>query len=429
VSEPAPARKRVGYSAALAHREYRGLAIAQVVSECSDQIARIALAVLVYQRSHSAVLTSLTYGVSFIPLVLGGALLSPIADRWPRRRVMVGCNAVRACLVALIAIPGEPLWLALTLLGSVSLFQAPFTAARSALLPEILPDGPTYVAAVSLGRALNQVDQAAGFFLGGLVVAFASPRFALLLDATAYVVSLLIIQAMVRPRPAAVGPGTEPWREMLRGGAHAVFGNPVCRALVSLAWLGCFFLVLPEGVAVLYAHEFGGGSVAVGALTAAEPLGLFIGIVVLSRWVSVPRQADMLLGLCAFAALPLAATASRPPIPVAFVLWLVSGMFQAYLVPAIALFSLAVDPSHRGRASGVAGAGVALAQGISFPVGGAFAGAIGPSAAIAWFGVMCLAGVALLRAFWPFHDMRIAADRAGAPVPNATTELATSSLD
>jgi len=308
------AAPRVGYRAALANREFRGITVAQVVSECGDQIARIALAVLVFRDQHSVALTALTYAVSYLPLVIGGALLAPVADRWPRRRVMLLTHAARAILVALIAVPGLPIAVSFLLLAGVTLFEAPFSAARAALVPDLITDGPTYVAAVSLGRALNQVDQAVGFVLGGVVVAVASPRAAMLVDSAAFLGALVLTMVAVERRPAPTADeDSDGYFAELAHGARLVFRDPVLRALVALVWLGGFTLMLPEGIAVVYAHEQGDGSLAGGVLTAAIPLGLFLGIVGLTRWVPARRQADMLIGMEALAAFLLAVTATRPP--------------------------------------------------------------------------------------------------------------------
>ena len=49
----------------------------------------MALSVLVFERTSSAILTALTYALTFLPALVGGALLSSLADQLPRRQVMV----------------------------------------------------------------------------------------------------------------------------------------------------------------------------------------------------------------------------------------------------------------------------------------------------------------------------------------------------
>src|SRR5882762_9413336 len=94
---------------ALRHGEFRALCCAEGISVIGDQLARVALALLVFDRTSSAVLTALAYALTLVPAVLGGWLLSGLADRYPRRRVIILADLVRAGLAASMAIPGMPL--------------------------------------------------------------------------------------------------------------------------------------------------------------------------------------------------------------------------------------------------------------------------------------------------------------------------------
>ena len=74
----------------LAVREFRGIVLAQVASEAGDQIARVALALLVLSHTGSPLLAAATFAVSFVPSFVGGALLGPLADRFSRRVAHAG---------------------------------------------------------------------------------------------------------------------------------------------------------------------------------------------------------------------------------------------------------------------------------------------------------------------------------------------------
>lgn len=49
--------------------------LAEVLSLLGDQLARVALSVLVFDRTGSALLTGLVYGLSFLPALVAGPLL------------------------------------------------------------------------------------------------------------------------------------------------------------------------------------------------------------------------------------------------------------------------------------------------------------------------------------------------------------------
>ncbi len=150
----------------LAVREFRALWAAELLSVCGDQLARVGLAVLVYSRTSSASWTALTYALTFLPALVGGVLLGGLADRFPRRDLMVVVDVLRAVVTALMAIPSLPLPALLALVCLLTLGGAPFTAAEQALLPAIL-HGDRYIAGLSLRTITNQTAQIAGFLGGG----------------------------------------------------------------------------------------------------------------------------------------------------------------------------------------------------------------------------------------------------------------------
>src|SRR5688572_28798166 len=100
---------RTGLGAVFAIREFRYIWFAELASVVGDQLARVALAVLVYGRTGSALWAAFTYALTFLPALLGGVLLSWLADRYRRREVMIMADLLRAGLVAAMAIARLPL--------------------------------------------------------------------------------------------------------------------------------------------------------------------------------------------------------------------------------------------------------------------------------------------------------------------------------
>ena len=155
-------------------REFRPLYGSYLLSTVGDELARVALTVLVFQRTDSALLSAVTFAISYLPWLLGGPLLASLADRLPRHRVLIGSDVSRAALVALMAVPGMPLPVLLALLLVVSLCSPPFEAARSALVADVLPDDRYAVATALTGRA--QVAKLLGYLAGGALLVASSPR-------------------------------------------------------------------------------------------------------------------------------------------------------------------------------------------------------------------------------------------------------------
>jgi hypothetical protein len=99
---------RVTFRKVFGVAEFRWMWFAELWSIAGDQLARVALWFMVFQATGSSALTGLTYGLTFAPSLLGGVLLTGIADRFRRREVMVVVDVLRGGLVLVVAIPGLP---------------------------------------------------------------------------------------------------------------------------------------------------------------------------------------------------------------------------------------------------------------------------------------------------------------------------------
>ncbi|HEX6358291.1 MFS transporter [Actinophytocola sp.] len=370
-----------GVGAALRVGEFRYLWFAELASIAGDQLARVALAVLVYGRTGSAVWAAVTYALTFLPALFGGVLLSWLADRFRRREVMVTADLLRAVLVAIMAVPGLPLWAVCALLVVVVLLGSPFTAAQGALLPDVLP-GDLYERGLAVRQITSQSAQLVGFAGGGVLVAVLTPPWALLANASTFVLSAVLIRYGLadRPPPSAGHTNTSAGTA---AALAAIAGDPRRRALILLAWLVGWYVV-PEGLAAPYADQLGLGAAAVGVLMAADPLGSVLGAWLFTRFVP-SRTRSRLTGVLAVAAgVPLMLTLFRPGLAVTVVLWGLSGAFStAYLLQTQADFVRATPEADRGRGVGVASSGIVAGQGIAVLVGGALADLWDPATAVA----------------------------------------------
>jgi MFS family permease len=381
----------------LAVREFRYLWLAQAVSFTGDQLARVAIAVLVFERTHSALLTGITYATTYLPWLLGGPLLGGLADRYPRRTVMVTCNVLSAVLVATLALPSLPIWALCGLLFVVVLLEAPFLSARAALVADVLPDD-RYVLASAVTNVTIQLGQVLGFAVGGALVAALGPRQALLLDAATFLLSAAIVRLAARERPAPTESeetGLGRWQRQMAAGARLAFGDPRLRGLVMLAWLAVFWVV-PEGLAAPYADALHGSALTVGLLLAAQPVGAALGGLFLSRFVAPARRLELMHPLALLCSLPLVLFALRPGLAPALALLVLSGIGATYNLPANAAFVQTVPAAQRGQAFGLVAAGLAAGQGLSIAAAGAVADHIAPAAVIGAAGALGVAATIFL---------------------------------
>jgi MFS family permease len=393
----------------LSVREFRWLWLAQVQSVIGDQFAQVAIAILVYHRTGSPFLTALAYALTYLPPILGGPVLSGLADILPRREVMIACDLLRVATVGFMAVPSMPFWGLCTLLFCTVLVGAPFSAARAALLPDIL-DSRLLTLGSALGNITHQASQILGFVTGAAVVAALQPRWTLAIDAVTFGVSTLIIGSAIRWRPV---PRRETGRRrpsawaVTGEGIRVVFGNPTLRTLLLFGWLAGFYIV-PEGLAAPYARHLGGSAVTVGLLMAAIPFGTVLGGIVLARietrW-QLRAMGWMAMGSCA----PLVGCVWDPPLWTVLVLWLLAGIGGAFQLAAAPAFVSALDAGNRASAFGVAQSGLYAVQGLGILGGGGAAQLLGVPVAVSLAGLLGLFTAARLTVNWA--RLRLAALR------------------
>lgn len=384
--------------------EFRPLFGTFLLSTAGDELARVALTVLVYQRTDSPLLAALTFAISYLPWLLGGPLLSAFADRLPRHRVLIATDAGRAVLLALMAIPGTPLPVLLGLLLLVSVGAPPFEAARSALMADVL-DGDRYAVATSLTNITLQLAQVVGFLAAGALVAVLSPSAALLIDAGTFAVSALWLWARLQPRPAPVAESGEASRSLLRDtgeGLRLIRRSPRLLAIVGVLWVTTLFAYASEGVAAPWADELGKDVTALGVLLAANPLGVTIGGLIIARLVPPDRRERLVVPLVVLSLVPVllagVATVVLGPgtIPFAVVVGLLflSGLGAAWTIPLNVSFVQAVPSAYRGRAFGVAVSGLYGVQGIGAVTAGLAAEGFSAGGAVAMSGGLGLVAIA-----------------------------------
>ncbi len=333
-------------------REFRALWFSEILSVAGDRLALVALTLLVYDRTRSPLLAAVVYAAGYLPWVIGGLFLSDLADRRPRRSVMIACDAVRAVLVAAMVVPHTPIWALVALLFATTMFAPPFESARAAITPDILP-GERYALGAAVFQTTFLAGQVIGAAGGGVAVAVIGVRPSLVIDAGTFALSGLLIGLGTRSRPAAAGPdnvGPTPLVRMASG-FRLVFGDRALRTLLLLGWLVAFYTV-PEGVAAPYATKLGGGSIAIGLVLASTAFSTAIATPLFTRFVRPRRRIDLMGPFAVFTCATLVLTALRPGLAVSIVIFSLSAAFGVYQIAANTAFVARVPNERRSQAFG-----------------------------------------------------------------------------
>ncbi|MDX3314965.1 MFS transporter [Streptomyces sp. NPDC054884] len=379
VTTAAPEAPPTGYRRVFAVREFRAVFAAHLLSMLGVIVAEIALSVLVYDLTGSPLLSALAWALGFLPYVVGGTLLAGVADRFPARRVLVGCDLVCAACVLPMTAPGAHLAVLLALRCCLAVVSPIFAGTRMATLADILGDGDLFVLGRSLLRITAQSALLVGFGLGGVLLTVASPRQALLLTVATFLASAALLRLGTRRRPARTRTGGALVADSLKG-ARQVLADRRTRALLLLFWVPPTFGVAPEALSAPYADDLGVGSVGLGLLMCALPVGTVAGELYAGARLRPAARERIALPLVCVTLLPYLGYALHPGLAVSLLLLAVAGAGSAYTLGLDQWIVRDVPQELRGRAMTLLTAGLMTFQG----VGMALAGVAAETAGVAW---------------------------------------------
>ncbi len=406
------------YSEVFRTRGYLAIFLAAALSTWGDYLARVTVAAFVFKETGSPFAAAATFAVSLLPSIFGRSLLAPIADRIPYKYVLITAHLLRAALVGALILAVDTrasLWILFALLFLIELVGGPAVASSQILMTDLFSDRRLYARALGMGTMSEQVNQAIGLGLGGLVVAWAGTDGALWFDLATFLLSALVIAVVVRVQAIRGTPsaGVVGFFRDIGDGAGYLFRHPVLRSLLALSLCSVWAIAAPEAVAIAYAHaQDPSGAARLGGLLMAAPiLGAVAGLVMVGRW-QPERQNSRIIVMALLMPLPLVGTMFAPAVPIAWLLWFGCGVLQAFMLPLQSTFSLVIPAQMRGRVFGLAGALSVAASGVAFLVAGLLAELTSPASAVAVIAVGSLLAIVVLAVRWPRYALREAVDTA-----------------
>jgi MFS family permease len=177
-----------------ANRNFRLLFIGQAISQLGDWFNAVAVFALLLDLTGSATAVAWMMIVQFLPVAIVGPIAGVVVDRVDRRRLMIGTDIVRGCLIlALLLIERrDQVWIAYVVMALTVGAQAFFEPARTATIPNITsPD--ELLPANALSSATWSAMLALGASVGGVVTAVAGRNVAFIVNAASFFASALFI--------------------------------------------------------------------------------------------------------------------------------------------------------------------------------------------------------------------------------------------
>jgi len=372
-------RGRVGdLVAPLRYRDFRLLWFAQVSSEIGDWAGRLALAVIVAEKTHSTFLTALVTTASVLPYLGIGQVAASYANRFPRHHTILASDLGRAALFLVLTLD-LPVAVMLAVAFAAGCLTPPFESARGALTPLTVP--PERLGdAIALASITFDASLIFGFGAAGGLIALVGARSALAVNACSFVASAVLLVRIPAARRSALGGEHFRARQALRVSLDDPF---IRRLLVGWMWVGAC-TVVGESLVALYAlqvlHKSAGVS---GLLAAAIPVGA-IAATLLARSrgsdsEKLRRSAELALG---GSILGVAVFAFDPQIPLVLLAFASIGVLNASRIPANEVAVARLDDHQLGPWIALMNGFVLGSQAVAAAVGGIVANAIGIRQAI-----------------------------------------------
>ena len=404
---PPPPAARTTYRSVFAVGEFRVLFATLLMFVLGFEFEILGLSVLVYAQTRSAFWTALAFSMGFAPQALGGALFTSLADRLPPRLVIAAGLLTRAAPGLVIGLwPALPVPAMLALVAAAATATPVFTAANSAVLPDVL-DGDRYVLGRSVFSLTGSATQIIGLGIGGAILAALPARRLLLAAGLSLLAAAVVARLGLRPRPARTGSRSarsdsngRPARGIVRAtmaGNLELLADRTVRGLLLAQWLPAWFVTGAESLIVPYAGSLGLPPSAASPLLAATPAGMLLGDVVVGRFCRPAARQRLAFPLAALMGVPLLVLAFRPPLPVTGTVLFACGFGFAYMLGVQQPFLDSLPDRLRGQAFGLNSTGMMTGQGLIPPVAGGLAALSGAGPAMAAAGAVTILAALLLR--------------------------------
>jgi MFS family permease len=427
---------------AFANRDLRRLELAYAGSVAGDWCFNLAIAVYAYEQGGAKAVGLL----SMARWLIGGfsaPFLAVLADRYPRRSVMCGSDAVCIAVTVLAAVavwtsaPPILVYLAAIL---VSASAGAFEPAQTAIVPTLTETPEQLTAANVATGSISSIGSFAGPAIGGIALAVVDLSWVIALDAVSFIWSFLLLFAIAADRRPERPEESVDFVHEVTAGFVAVGRDTRMRAIVALASAQVFVLgAVTVLIVVLALGPLSMGESGVGTLNAAVGVGGLVGSVVAALIVTRGNLGlHFAVGLLGWG-LPIALIAGVTEPWFALAMFFVVGVANVPLdVACITLLQRIAPNEIQGRVFGALETSFSLALGLGAVVAPVLLDAVGTRATLIAFGsllpVLVAVSVPILRRLdvGVVAPERLAAVRATpifAPLPEPALERIASQLD
>lgn len=321
--------------------EYRRLFGSRLISNIGNGVAPIALAFGVLALPDgSPTGLSVVLTAQAIPAVLVLPVGGVIADRVGRPLMIGICDMLMAVVIGAIGLLFLTGHATVPLLAGLNFFAGILVGlwypAYPGLAPDVVPDEHLQPANAYMSVAGNG-GFIVGTAIGGVLVAAFGSGWAILIDATSFLVAgalVFSLRRFARPHHS----GESPLRDLVDGWKVFISYRWIVAIVLAFSFIVMVMRGAEEVLGPVLANEMYGGPTGWSAVLGAMAVGLLFGALVASRW-KVERPIAIGMILCLALPVMLLALALAAPLPVvmatAFLWGMAIEIFQVFWFTAL----------------------------------------------------------------------------------------------
>ncbi|MFI1358797.1 MFS transporter [Streptomyces sp. NPDC020898] len=220
----------------LRNRAYRRLFTAQVVALIGTGLATVALGLLAYDiaGADAGSVLGTALAVKMVAYVTIAPAVGAVADRLPRRALMVASDLTRAGVALLLPFVDQ-VWQVYVLIFLLQAASAAFTPTFQAVIPDVLPAERDYTRALSLSRLAYDLESLFSPALAAALLSLITYNWLFLGTVFGFVASASLVVSAALPKPVApTAPRTGGVYARAIAGTRLFLGVPQLRALLAL---------------------------------------------------------------------------------------------------------------------------------------------------------------------------------------------------
>jgi MFS family permease len=277
---------RVSTFSSLRTRNFRLFAGGQIFSNTGSWVQRIAQDWLVLSLTGSAAAVGITTALQFIPTLLLGLIGGLLADRYPKRKILlctqVGMATMAGLLAFLTLTHQVAAWHVFLIAFGLGIVTAIDNPTRQAFVNEMV--GPEQLRnAISINSSVFQLGGLIGPALSGALITAVGPGYSFAINAVSYLAPFVAL-ARMRDHELNVLPRAVAARGQLRDGLRYALDRPdVLWPTVLVGVFGMFTANPPVTLAAYAKSVFHSGPGGYGLLSAIVAVGSLTGALISAR--------------------------------------------------------------------------------------------------------------------------------------------------